>query len=94
MNQAPLTALFHMPLHVEGESALLLAVRCRACGAEVPGHAYTGDVTDFQHVMPCRVAELVDRWTREGWTPALVDTYDALRDELTAADPKDQEPTS
>ncbi len=94
MNQAPLTALFHMPLHVEGDSALILAVRCEGCGAQLPGHAYTGDVTRFEHVRPCRVAELVDRWEREGWSPDVIDAYDALIVEFDAADPKDQEPTS
>lgn len=65
----------------DGHTILRRALRCRWCFAAT-ATADTNDPAHFHHERPCRAADVIDRWYREGHSAAL----DALVDMLDEAE--------
>jgi hypothetical protein len=71
----------------DGKTILRHAVRCRWCLAPTTGHDQReNDPMLWMHALPCAVRDLIERWKEEGNSPAVVAQYDAIIEQLDAAD--------
>jgi hypothetical protein len=69
----------------DGVTIQRYALRCRWCFSSVTAREEVQPV-DMTHNLPCRVADLIERYKRGGNSPDVVNEYDSILDALEAAE--------